>query len=83
MDAYGNIKQIHVLTTIKIPQNTINDNSCWISIFIPVSAMANDTNRLRTVSTYEKIGNTLVTNGAYSGPTMTLESTISENIFKF
>lgn len=82
VDAYGNGKQAYAFTTIKIPKNTINETA-WVSIFIPVSAMAKDTKRLRTVSTYEKIGNTLVTNGSFTGFTYTLDKVVYEYTYNY
>jgi hypothetical protein len=64
-DAYGNPKIAYNFSTVKIPKNTVVGNA-WINILIPVSAMANDTKRQKSVLTYEKIGNTLVTSNSLS-----------------
>jgi hypothetical protein len=82
LDTYGNPKIAYNFTTIKIPKNNVV-GTAWINILIPVSAMANDTKRQRTVYTYEKIGNTLVTNGSWSGWTITMEKVIYESIIDY
>jgi hypothetical protein len=82
LDTYGNSKMAYNFTTVKIPKNTAV-GTAWINILIPVSAMANDTKRQRTVYTYEKIGNTLVTNGSWSGWTITMEKVIYEYIINY
>jgi hypothetical protein len=76
LDAYGNAKSQYIFTTVKIPKNT-TIGTAWVSIFIPVKAMGNDAKRLRAVYTYEKLGNTLVTNGSVSGFTRNLDQVIS------
>lgn len=81
-DTYGNPKIAYNFTTIKIPKNTVV-GTAWINILIPVSAMANDTKRQRTVYTYEKIGNTLVTNGSWGGWTITMERVIYESTINY
>lgn len=81
-DVYGNAKTAYNFTTVKIPKNTVV-GTAWINIMIPVSAMANDTKRQKTVSTYEKIGNTLVTNGSWSGFTYTMERVIYEYTYNY
>jgi hypothetical protein len=81
-DAYGNPKIAYNFTTVKIPKNTVV-GTAWINIMIPVSAMANDTKRQRTVSTYEKIGNTLVTNGSLTGFTYVMERVIYEYTYNY
>jgi hypothetical protein len=82
IDTYGNSKMAYNFTTVKIPKNTVV-GTAWINIMIPVSAMANDTKRQKTVSTYEKIGNTLVTNGSWSGATHTMERVIYEYTYNY
>ena len=82
LDEYGNPKVAYNFTTVKIPKNTVV-GTAWINIMIPVSAMANDTKRQKTVSTYEKIGNTLVTNGSWSGFTYTMERVIYEYTYNY
>jgi len=81
-DTYGNPKIAYNFTTVKISKNTVV-GTAWINILIPVSAMANDTKRQRTVYTYEKIGNTLVTNGSSSGFTRTMERVIYEYTYNY
>jgi hypothetical protein len=81
-DAYGNSKMAYNFTTVKIPKNTVV-GTAWINILIPVSAMANDTKRQRTVYTYEKIGNTLVTNGSFSGFTRIMDRVIFGYIYNY
>jgi hypothetical protein len=82
VDSQGNPKIAYNFTTVKIPKNTVV-GTAWINIMIPVSAMANDTKRQRTVYTYEKIGNTLVTNGSSSGFTRTMERVIYEYTYNY
>jgi len=81
-DIYGNPKIAYNFTTVKIIKNTVV-GTAWINILIPVSAMANDTKRQRTVYTYEKIGNTLVTNGSWSGWTVTMDRVIYESTINY
>ena len=82
VDSQGNPKIAYNFTTVKIPKNTVV-GTAWINIMIPVSAMDNDTKRQRTVYTYEKIGNTLVTNGSSSGFTRTMERVIYEYTYNY
>lgn len=82
LDTYGNPKIAYNFTTVKISKNTVV-GTAWINILIPVSAMANDTKRQRTVYTYEKIGNTLVTNGTKRGYTFTMERVIYESTINY
>jgi len=82
VDSYGNPKIAYCFQTIKIPKNTGNEDA-HISILIPVSQMNNDTMRQRTVQVYEKIGNSLVTNGSYSGPTHTMDSVYFSFLFNY
>ena len=77
LDTYGNPKIAYNFTTVKISKNTVV-GTAWINILIPVSAMDNDKKRQKTVYTYEKIGNTLVKNGSWSGWTITMERVIYE-----
>jgi hypothetical protein len=81
-DSEGHPKRAFNFTTVKIPKNTVV-GTAWINIMIPVSAMANDTRRQRTVATYEKIGTTLVRNGAWTGSTFTMERVIFEYIYNY
>jgi hypothetical protein len=62
IDEYGNPKIAYNFTTVKIQKNTVSGFG-WINILIPVSAMSNDTKRQKSIFTYEKIGERLVTNG--------------------
>ena len=82
VDEYGNPKIAYNFTTVKIPKNTVV-GTAWINIMIPVSAMANDTKRQKTVYSYEKIGNTLVTNGSWKGFTYTMERVIYEYTYNY
>ena len=81
-DSEGNPKTAYNFTTVKIPKNTVV-GTAWINIMIPVSAMSNDTKRQKTVYTYEKIGNTLVTNGSWKGFTYTMERVIYEYTYNY
>jgi hypothetical protein len=81
-DVYGNPKIAYNFTTVKIPKNTVV-GTAWINIMIPVSAMSNDTKRQKTVYSYEKIGNTLVTNGSWKGFTYTMERVIYEYTYNY
>jgi hypothetical protein len=82
LDSEGNPKIAYNFTTIKIPKNTVV-GSAWINILIPVSAMNNDTKRQRKVVSYEKIGNALVKNGDWTGPTMLMDNVIYEYTFNY
>jgi hypothetical protein len=81
-DEYGNPKVAYNFTTIKIPKNTVVGYA-WINILIPVSAMNNDTKRQRTVYTYEKIGDKLVTNGSWKGFTFTMDNVVYSYVFNY
>lgn len=74
-DLYGGAKKAFNFTTIKIPKGTIQ-GMAWVTILIPISAMQNDTKRQKSVYTYQKIGNTLVTNGTNQGFNYIMNSTM-------
>lgn len=82
IDDYGNPILAYNFKTVKIPKNTVVGKA-WISILIPVSQMNNDTKRQRTVRTYEKIGNVLVTNGWITGWTYTMDSVYFSVLFNY
>ena len=84
VDLLGNPKLAYCFETIKIPKNTAVGMS-WITILIPVSAMNNDTKRLRTVYSYEKNATTgaLITNGTWKGFTYTMENVVSGHVINY
>jgi hypothetical protein len=82
IDSYGNPILAYNFKTVKIPKNTAIGLT-QISILIPVSQMANDTKRQRTVRTYEKIGNTTVTNGSINGWTYTMDNVYYSVLFNY
>jgi len=84
VDSHGNPKLAYCFETVKIPKNT-TVGQAWITILIPVKAMTNDTKRLRTVRSYERNGTTgaLITNGAWSGPTLTMDNVLSSVVFNY
>ena len=82
IDSFGNTKTAYNFTTVKIPKNTVSGLG-WINILIPVSAMSNDTKRQKTIYTYEKIGNTLVTNGTVQGRSYTMNSVMYSYTFNY
>jgi len=81
-DDYGNPITKYNFKTVVIPKNTGN-GVAHISILIPVSQMNNDTMRQRTIRVYEKIGNSLVTNGSYTGPTHTMDNVYYSVLFNY
>ena len=81
-DSYGNPKIAYNFTTVKIPKNTTS-GFAWVNILIPVSAMSNDTKRQKIVYTYQKIGNTLVTNGTVKGRSYNMNSLIYSYTFNY
>jgi hypothetical protein len=81
-DSHGNTKTAYNFTTVKIPKNTVSGLG-WINILIPVSAMSNDTKRQKTIYTYEKIGNTLVTNGTVKGRSYNMNSVMYSYTFNY
>jgi hypothetical protein len=81
-DTHGNTKTAYNFTTVKIPKNTVSGFG-WINILIPVSAMSNDTKRQKTIYTYEKIGNTLVTNGTVQGRSYNMNSVMYSYTFNY
>jgi hypothetical protein len=83
-DSYGNPKLAYCFETIKIPKNT-TVGTAWITILIPVSAMNNDTKRLRTVYSYEKNATTgaLITNGSWKGFTYTMDNVIFNHVINY
>ena len=81
-DSFGNPKRAYNFTTVKIPKNTVSGFG-WINILIPVSAMSNDTKRQKTIYTYEKIGNTLVTNGTVQGRSYNMNSVMYSYTFNY
>ena len=84
IDSYGNPKLAYCFETIKIPKNT-TVGTAWITILIPVSAMNNDTKRLRTVYYYEKNATTgaLITNGSWKGFTYTMDNVIFNYVINY
>jgi hypothetical protein len=81
-DTYGNPKIAYNFTTVKISKNTVVGNA-WINILIPVSAMANDTKRQKSVLTYEKIGNTLVTSNSLSYFIRNMDNVVYEYTYNY
>jgi len=83
-DSYGNPKLAYCFETIKIPKNTAIGMS-WITILIPVSAMNNDTKRLRTAYSYEKNATTgaLIRNGSFVGFTYTMNNVIFNHVINY
>ena len=81
-DSFGNPKRAYNFTTVKIPKNTVSGFG-WINILIPVSAMSNDTKRQKTIYTYEKVGNTLVTNGTVQGRSYNMNSVMYSYTFNY
>jgi hypothetical protein len=82
VDEYGSPKVAFNFTTVKIPKNTVNGFG-WINILIPVSAMSNDTRRQKIVYTYQKNGNTLVTNGTVQGRSYHMNSVMYGYTFNY
>lgn len=84
VDLYGNSKLAYCFETIKIPKNT-TVGLAWITILIPVSAMNNDTKRLRTVYSYEKNATTgkLITNGSWTGFTYHMDNVIFSYVINY
>ena len=84
VDSYGNPKLAYCFETIKIPKNT-TVGMAWITILVPVSAMSNDTKKLRTVYSYQKNGTTgsLITNGSIKGWTYTMNNVIFNHVINY
>jgi hypothetical protein len=84
LDSYGNPKLAYCFETVKIPKNT-TVGMAWITILIPVSAMDNDTKRLRTVYSYEKNGTTgaPITNGSWKGFTYTMDNVLFSHVINY
>jgi hypothetical protein len=84
VDSYGNPKLAYCFETIKIPKNTAVGMS-WITILIPVSAMNDDTKRLRTVYSYQKNATTgaLITNGSWKGFTYTMDNVLFSHVINY
>ncbi len=82
LDSHGNLKSAFNFTTIKIPKGTIQGMG-WVNILIPVSGMSNDTKKQKTVSVYEKIGNTIVSNGTRVGTTYTTNSVMYSYLINY
>jgi len=84
VDSYGNPKLANCFETVKIPKNTTVGRA-WITILVPVSAMNNDTKRLRTLYSYEKNATTgaLIRNGSWVGFTYTMDNVLSSVVFNY
>jgi hypothetical protein len=82
VDTYGNAVVAYNFKTVVIPKNT-TVGLAYISILVPVSELSNDTKRLRTVYTYEKVGNTVVSNGSISGWVYTMDNVIYNETFNY
>lgn len=81
-DLHGNAKTAFNFTTIKIPKGTVQGMG-WVNILIPISGMANDTKRQKSVYMYQKIGNTLVTNGTSQGFNYITNSTMYSFVINY
>ena len=81
-DVHGNTKYKFNFTTVKIPKGTVVGMG-WVNILIPVSAMSSDTKRQTSVYVYEKIGNTIVTNGTRTGTTYTTNSVMHSYLINY
>jgi len=81
LDAHGNPKVAYNFSTVKIPKSVCGKS--WISILIPVNAMANDTKRQRVVRTYEKLGNVLFTNGTRTFTDYTMNTVMFGYTFNY
>jgi hypothetical protein len=75
----------YLIDSLSINNLTINDNATWITILIPVSAMNNDTKRLRTAYSYEKNATTgaLIRNGSVAGFTYTMNNVIFNHVINY
>ena len=84
VDSYGNPKLAYCFETIKIPKNT-TVGMAWITILVPVSAMNNDTKKLKTVWSYQKNGTTgaLITNGSIKGWAYTMNNVLFSYIINY
>lgn len=84
VDSYGNPKLANCFETIKIPKNT-TVGMAWITILVPVSAMNNDTKRLRTVHSYQRNATTgaLITNGSITGWTYNVSNGLSGYLINY
>jgi hypothetical protein len=82
VDQHGNTKTAYNFTTIKIPKGTVSGMG-YVSILIPVSGMQNDTYKQKSVWVYEKIGNTLVTNGTRTGTNYTTNSVMYSYLINY
>ena len=62
VDSYGNVKTAYNFVTIKINKNTINEFG-WVTVLVPINAMANDTKKLDKLAYYQKNGNVFTSSG--------------------
>jgi len=81
-DDEGNPKTAYNFTTVKISKNTVSGFG-WVNILIPVSAMSNDTKRQKSIATYEKVGNRLITNGTVKGRVYNMNSVMYSYTFNY
>lgn len=81
-DSYGNPKYRFNFSTIKIPKGTVSGLG-WVNVLIPVNAMSSDTKRQTSIFVYEKIGNTIVTNGTRTGTTYTTNSVMYSYLINY
>jgi len=84
VDSYGNSKLAYCFETIKISKNT-TVGMAWITILVPISAMNNDTKKLRTVYSYQKNGTTgaLITNGSVKGWEYTMNNVVFNYVINY
>ena len=84
VDSYGNPKLAYCFETIKIPKNT-TVGMAWITILVPVSAMNNDTKKLKTVWSYQKNATTgaLITNGWIKGWSYTMNNVVVSHVINY
>jgi hypothetical protein len=84
VDFYGNPKLAYCFETIKIPKNT-TVGMAWITILVPVSAMNNDTKKLKTVWSYQKNATTgaLITNGWIKGWSYTMNNVVLSYVINY
>lgn len=81
-DTYGNPKTAYNFTTVKINKGTLNEFG-WVTVLIPVKAMANDTKKQVRIAYYAKNGTKIVSSGNNTQTIINTNSTLYSYLINY
>jgi hypothetical protein len=82
IDEYGNTLKRYNFKTIKINKGTLNEYG-WVTILIPVSAMANDTKKQDKIAYYAMNGSRMVSSGNNTQTIINMNSTLYSYVLNY